>query len=29
VTLIRAVRLDGKPRPTGQPKVWLLMQGRR
>jgi len=29
VTLIRAVRLDGKPKPTGQPKVWLLMQGRR
>lgn len=29
VTLIRAVRLDGRPRPSGQPKAWLLTQGMR
>ena len=24
VTIVRAVRLDGAPRPTGRPKPWLL-----
>lgn len=28
VRIARAVRLDGKPKPTGRPKVWLLF-GRR
>ncbi|MFZ5747280.1 MAG: peptidylprolyl isomerase [Pseudomonadota bacterium] len=28
VTLIRAERLDGRPRPTGQPRTWLLF-GKR
>lgn len=26
VRILRAVRLDGKPKPTGQPKAWLLTQ---
>jgi peptidyl-prolyl cis-trans isomerase A (cyclophilin A) len=29
VRLHRAVRIDGRPKPTGLPKVWLLMQPRR
>lgn len=28
VRLIRAVRLDGTPKPTGRPKVWLLVPRR-
>lgn len=26
VTITRAVRLDGTPRPTGRPKAWLLFE---
>jgi peptidyl-prolyl cis-trans isomerase A (cyclophilin A) len=29
VVIRRAVRLDGRPRPTGLPKVWLLFQRAR
>ena len=29
VTIVRAVRLDGVARPTGGPKVWLLLKGIR
>ena len=29
IVIRRAVRLDGTPKPTGLPKVWLIMQGRR
>lgn len=28
VRILRAVRLDGTPKPTGRPKVWLVLQGR-
>ncbi|UZK67234.1 peptidylprolyl isomerase [Sphingomonas sp. M1-B02] len=28
VTILRAVRLDGAPKPTGRVKPWLLMQRR-
>jgi peptidyl-prolyl cis-trans isomerase A (cyclophilin A) len=28
VRIVRAVRLDGHPRPTGRPKVWLILEGR-
>ncbi|SFP89694.1 peptidylprolyl isomerase [Sphingomonas rubra] len=28
IVIRRAVRLDGTPKPTGLPKVWLMMQGR-
>ncbi|MGN6818266.1 MAG: peptidylprolyl isomerase [Sphingomonas sp.] len=28
VTIIRAQRLDGRPRPTGRPQVWKLFEGR-
>ncbi len=28
VVIRRAVRLDGTPKPTGLPKVWLLVRGR-
>jgi peptidyl-prolyl cis-trans isomerase A (cyclophilin A) len=27
VRIARAVRLDGVPRPTGRPKVWLILKG--
>jgi peptidyl-prolyl cis-trans isomerase A (cyclophilin A) len=27
VRIIRAVRLDGTPKPTGRPKVWLILRG--
>lgn len=29
VTIVRAVRLDGVAKPTGGPKVWLLLKGVR
>jgi peptidyl-prolyl cis-trans isomerase A (cyclophilin A) len=29
VRVIRAVRIDGKPQPTGGPKVWLLTPRQR
>lgn len=29
VQLRRAVRVDGRAKPTGRPKVWLLFPGRR
>ena len=29
VTLIRAERLDGTPKPTGRPKTWLFVPQRR
>ena len=29
VRLHRAVRLDGRPKPTGRPKVWLMFPGVR
>lgn len=28
VRIVRAVRLDGTPRPSGRPKVWLILRGR-
>lgn len=27
VTIVRAVRLDGTPKPTGRPKVWIMFKG--
>ena len=27
VRIARAVRLDGTPKPTGRPKVWLILRG--
>ncbi|MEP9400918.1 peptidylprolyl isomerase [Sphingomonas sp. VNH70] len=29
IRILRARRLDGTPRPTGQPKVWLIAPGKR
>lgn len=29
VTIVRAIRLDGVAKPTGGPKVWLLLKGVR
>lgn len=29
VRILRTVRLDGTPRPTGRPKVWLILRGTR
>lgn len=29
VVIRRAVRLDGRPRPTGRPKVWLMVPRQR
>lgn len=28
VRIVRAVRLDGAARPSGRPKVWLILRGR-
>lgn len=27
VRIVRAMRLDGTPRPSGRPKVWLILRG--
>jgi peptidyl-prolyl cis-trans isomerase A (cyclophilin A) len=27
ITIVRAVRLDGTPKPTGRPKVWIMFKG--
>ena len=28
IRIVRAVRLDGTPKPTGRAKVWLILEGR-
>jgi peptidyl-prolyl cis-trans isomerase A (cyclophilin A) len=29
VRIVRAVRIDGTPKPTGRPKIWQMLEGVR